>query len=430
MRREFSDEIIERYRDIDHKVKCRNITFQVTDDCCLKCSYCYQTHKGHKMMTKKIAKEIIDLLFKLYDDNDEDAVINHHTYGLVLDFIGGEPLMNVEVMDYVMEYFIQQCSEKDHIWLTNFRASISSNGLLYFKPEVQAFLNKYKDFISLSITIDGPKEVHDLCRLDYDGNGSFDRAIAAWDDWLNKTNETQASTKVTIAPENLPYMEKIFDFFIKRGCKYIHANPIFEHNWTIEEAQLYYKILIKLADRLLEEDNISSVLFREFIGNPLSSRETQNYCGGTSAMLAFDPEGNAYPCLRYMASSLGPNIPPIIIGDTKGIYNTPESKAIYEDMKAVTRQSQSTQECLDCPVASGCAWCSAANYAITGSYNKRVMYICWMHRAVSLANVYYWNWYYRIHNMQKHKPIYLPRDIATKIISNKEYDDLLELALY
>ena len=144
--------------------------------------------------------------------------------------------MNIETIDYTLDYFIHQCIKKDHIWLTNFRVSMSSNGVLYFKPEVQAFLNKYKQFISLNITIDGPKEVHDLCRLDYDGNGSFDRAIAAWDDWLEKTNTIEMQTKVTIAPENLPYMDKIFDFFIKRGCQRIHANPVFEHSWTIEEA--------------------------------------------------------------------------------------------------------------------------------------------------------------------------------------------------
>lgn len=138
------------------------------------------------MMTKEIAKQIIDLLFRLYDENKEDAFINHHTYGLILDFIGGEPFMNIEVIDYALEYFIEKCTIKNHIWLTNFRASMSSNGILYFKPEVQDFLNKYKQFISLNITIDGPKNVHDLCRVDYDGNGSFDRAIEAWDDWLQK----------------------------------------------------------------------------------------------------------------------------------------------------------------------------------------------------------------------------------------------------
>lgn len=58
------------------------------------------------MMTKEVAKAAVDLLFKLYDDNDENMVINHHTHGIVLDMIGGEPFMNVEVMDYITEYFI------------------------------------------------------------------------------------------------------------------------------------------------------------------------------------------------------------------------------------------------------------------------------------------------------------------------------------
>ena len=105
--RDFSSDIIERFYQEDPKAQCRNITFQVTDDCCLKCSYCYQTHKGHAMMTNEVAKAAVDLLFKLYDENDENMVINHHTYGIVLDMIGGEPFMNVDVMDFIVDYFIQ-----------------------------------------------------------------------------------------------------------------------------------------------------------------------------------------------------------------------------------------------------------------------------------------------------------------------------------
>jgi len=88
------------------------------------------------MMTNETAKKIVDLLFNLYDKNEEGAVINHHTYGIILDFIGGEPFMNVAVMDFIMDYFIRECVRREHIWLTNFRASISTNGLLYFEPEV------------------------------------------------------------------------------------------------------------------------------------------------------------------------------------------------------------------------------------------------------------------------------------------------------
>ena len=428
MTKDYSDEIIHRYMAEDPLVNCRNITFQVTDDCCLKCTYCYQTHKGHAMMSKETGKKIVDLLFKMYDEDKEDTVINKHTYGIILDFIGGEPFMNVEVIEYIMEYFLSQCFERNHIWLTNCRASISTNGLMYFDPQVQSFLNRYKNFISMNVTLDGPKEIHDLCRVDHDGKGSFDRAYAAWEDWFHGYKANSIDTKVTISPENLQAVEKTFDFFLGKGCRSIHANPVFEHKWTIEEAQDYYLILLKLASKLLQYEDAESSLFSIYKGKPLLSTETQNYCGGTGAMLAFDPQGNAYPCLRYMSSSLDGSRKPIIIGNTDGIYNTPEYQQIYEDMNKVTRQSQSTEECINCPVASGCAYCSAWNYQETGSYNKRSTNICWMHRAESLANVHYWNTYYIAHKKPDRFPLYLPRDIATKIIPDEEYDRLFLLS--
>ena len=425
---DFSEEVQLMYSDVDPKATCRTITFQVTEDCCLKCTYCYQIHKTPAKMSTEVAKQAVDLLFKLYDEDNPDMVINHHTYGIVLDLIGGEPFMNIEVMDFIMSYFIEQCVTRNHIWLTNFRASISTNGLLYFEPKVQDFLNKYHDFISLNVTLDGPKDVHDLCRIDHNNEGSFDRAYAAWNDWYFIKKYNEPDTKVTISPENLPKMGEIFDFFFSKGCTQIHANPIFEHCWTIEEAREYYKILIQLADKLLEMDNASSSLFAKSKGHPLSDSDTNNYCGGTSAMLAFDPQGKAYPCLRYMASSLGPDRAPIVIGDTSGIYNTPEYKAIYDDMQKVTRQSQSTEECLECPVASGCAWCSAENYNEFGTYNKRSTNICWMHRAESLAVTYYWNTYYRKHDLPNRLQVWLPPDPALEIVSVKEYNKLLLLS--
>lgn len=430
MKRGFNDEVVTRYIKEDKKANCRNITFQVTDDCCLKCSYCYQTHKGHNFMSKETAFKIVDLLFKMYDENDEDAVINHHTKGIILDFIGGEPFMNVEVIEATMEYFLNKCYEKDHQWLTNCRASISSNGMLYFEPAVQHYLDKFGNFTSLNITLDGPKDIHDICRLDHDGKGSFDRVFAAWQDWAKRIGPQNINTKITISPENLPQFNTIFDFFLSLGCKTVNANPIFEHPWTIEEAKFYYRCLIKLADRLLEEPGASSTLFSLYKGTPLLSTDTQNWCGGTAAMLAFNPEGKAYPCLRYMESSVGTDVKPLIIGDETGVYKTEESQEILTSMRAVTRQSQSTQECLDCPVASGCAWCSAWNYQETGSYNKRSTNICWTHRAEALANVYYWNKYYKNQGKPNHFPLYLPRDIARNLITDEEYDYLYNISVW
>ena len=185
-----------------------------------------------------------------------------------------------------------------------------------------------------------------------------------------------------------------------------------------------------MADYLLE-NNIDAYisLFKENDFHLMPETDNQNWCGGTGLMLAFDPDGIAYPCLRYMPSSLGNEVKPLIIGDVDGIYQTNESLKLKQDLKKITRQSQSTQECLDCPISSGCGWCSAWNYQLYGTPNKRCTYICSMHKARSLANVYYWNKYYKKNNIDKHFKMHLPKDEALKFISEDEYNILLQLSM-
>ena len=208
---QYSEQIAHLYRNEvvldEHEFLTRNITFQVTDDCCCACTYCYQGHKGHRMMTKDVAKRGVDLLFDMYDKN-EGTFINHKTKAIILDFIGGEPLMNIDIIDYVCTYFVEKCVEKNHPWLYTWRASIISNGALYFDPKVQAFLKKFRGFVSFGITLDGPKEIHDACRVYHDGRGNFDDAYAAMKHF-NSHYYKELGTKVTIAPENLHNLNKI-----------------------------------------------------------------------------------------------------------------------------------------------------------------------------------------------------------------------------
>lgn len=430
MKRSYLDLIATLYSEPDLR-SCRNITLQVCDDCCLKCSYCYQIHKGHNYMTKETAKAIIDLLFKMYDEDKPDAFINHTTHGIILDFIGGEPLMNVEIMEFATEYFIDQCLQKNHEWLYNFRTSFATNGILYFEPKVQAYLQKFHNFISMTVSIDGPKEIHDTCRLDHDGNGSFERASAAahhyWEHY-GKDVGGRDETKVTIAPENLSQLNTIIDYFLNEGVTIINANPIYEIEWTVEQAKIYYNELKKLANKLLLNLKIKCSIFDNHQNVPLPISDNMNWCGGDGHMLAFDPHGNAYPCLRYMESSLGGEVEPLIIGDTNGIYNTPESQEIRCKLCALTRSNQSTEECAHCSIAAGCSWCSAWNYQQFKKIGKRSTNICWMHRASALANVYYWNLRYRLEESEKRFPIYLEQKYALQIISSEEYDALLSLS--
>ncbi len=85
-------------------------------------------------------------------------------------------------------------------------------------------------------------------------------------------------------------------------------------------------------------------------------------------MLAVDCDGLFFPCLRYMGTSLGHEQRPYTIGDLEhGINVLPEHRARVAKWPAVTRRSQSTDECFACPIASGCSWCSAYNYQCTGT---------------------------------------------------------------
>ena len=168
---------------------------------------CYQGHKGHRIMSKEVARKGVDLLFDMYEKNDS-PFINKKTKAIILDFIGGEPLMAVDVIDYICTYFVQKCLELDHPWLYTWRASMTSNGALYFEPAVQNFLKKFRGNVSFSITLDGPKEIHDACRVYHDGRGNFDDAYAAMKHFNSHYYE-ELGTKVTIAPENLHNLNKI-----------------------------------------------------------------------------------------------------------------------------------------------------------------------------------------------------------------------------
>lgn len=408
-------------------VNLRHVTFQVTNDCCCNCSYCYQTNKNNKYMTKEIGKSCIDLLFDMYYKDEPQAFINKNTKGIIFDFIGGEPLLNIDVIDYICDYFINTCLEKEHEWLYYFRFSLISNGALYFTDKVQQFIKKYNSFLSFDITLDGPKEIHDKCRIYHDGTGNFNDAYNALKDLQNKGKNI--NTKITIAPENLNDIDKIITFFINENFLNIPINLIFEHKWTIEEAKIFYKQLIKIADIILASDKqINCSFFDSNLFYPLEESSLETWCGSTHNMIAFTPEGNIIPCIRFAQTSLNNKQPEFNIGNIKdGIYQTEATKKQKQILLSVNRRSQSTDECFYCPIAKGCANCAGYDYQETGTVNKRTTNICNAHKARALANAYFWNKYYQKNNINKCFKIYLQKEDALKIIDEDEWNMLKAL---
>ena len=134
----------------------RSITIQVTDMCNLACTYCYQINKCGNRMNLDTGKKFIDLL--LTDDKSINSYINKYNSDVViLDFIGGEPLLEIDLIDQLSDYFIQRMIELDHPWLPYYILSIGTNGVLYFDERVQRYIDKHLGRLSINITVDGNK---------------------------------------------------------------------------------------------------------------------------------------------------------------------------------------------------------------------------------------------------------------------------------
>ena len=152
---------------------------------------------------------------------------------------------------------------------------------------------------------------------------------------------------------------------------------------------------MRLADAIIDRGyykDYACSFFNEHIGKPLDPKlENQNWCGA-GKMLAVDAAGNFYPCTRFAGYSLREKRP-IIIGNVHdGI-----DKNKLRPFLTLDRLTQSPRKCIDCEVASGCAWCQGENYdaAESSTIYQRSTAICLMHKARVRANNYYWNKLYR-----------------------------------
>lgn len=369
----------------------KNITFIVTKDCQLSCKYCYLIGKNSKeRMSFEIAKQAIDYILSHEDDFKEESII--------WDFIGGEPFIEIDLIDRICDYLKIEMFRRDHHWFDSYRFSFSTNGINYHTDKVQQFVKKNKEHLSVGITIDGTRQKHDLNRI-YKKNGeekergSYDDVVKNIPLWLKQF--PHAGTKVTISSDDIPYIKESVIHLFSLGIHEVNINCVFENVWKEDDDKLFENQLLELADAIIDDgwykENVCS-FFSEMIGKPLDpKRDNQNWCGA-GMMLAVDAAGNFYPCTRFAAYSLRSK-EPIIIGNVyRGI-----DKNLLRPFLTLDRTTQSPQKCIDCEVASGCAWCQGENYdaAKTNTIYERSTAICCMHKARVKANNYYWNKLYR-----------------------------------
>lgn len=371
--------------------KTKNITFIVTKDCQLACKYCYLVGKNEKeRMSFEIAKKAIDYILA-NEKNDLFA-----TQSVIFDFIGGEPFLEIDLVDKICDYIKSELFRLNHHWFNSYRFSFSTNGINYDSEKVQNYIAKNLDHLSIGITIDGTKNKHDLNRI-WKGNGpekgSYDDVVRNIPMWL--TQFPNSGTKVTISSADIKYIKESVLHLYSLGIHEVNINVVFEDVWKEGDDELFENQLMELADAIIMGGfykEYACSFFSENIGKPLDKvLENQNWCGA-ERMLSIDAAGNFYPCTRFAAYSLR-NKKPIIIGNVDDGIDANKLRPFL----TLDRIVQSSQECIECEVASGCAWCQGENYdaAETDTVFQRSTAICKMHKARVRANNYYWNKLYQ-----------------------------------
>ena len=125
----------------------KSITFIVTKDCQLACKYCYLVGKNsNERMTWDVAKKAIDYILDCEAEMEEESVI--------WDFIGGEPFLEIDLIDRICDYLKTEMYRRNHHWFNSYRFSFSTNGINYDSEKVQQFINKNHNHLSIGITID------------------------------------------------------------------------------------------------------------------------------------------------------------------------------------------------------------------------------------------------------------------------------------
>ena len=421
---QYNDYIAHLFPEYDGR-GIKEVTFQLTDNCNLCCSYCYQIQKGHHKMPFEVAKKFIDYMFEGREDPTSEFY-EGNVIGFIIEFIGGEPLLEAHLMEQICDYFESKLAEvPESPWNLFHIYSISSNGTLYNTKACQHFLKKYDGLISLGITVDGCKELHDKCRLFANGSGSYDLAVSAALDVMKRIGNR--STKLTFSPANLDYVFEGFKNMAELGFKDLYGNCVFEDVWNNKEDIIkYYNQLKMLVDWLLSSGKINDVYIRIFESSGYNAYKPEDgdrqWCGTTTNMFAIDYKGDIYSCLRFMESSLGNDAPPLIIGNVdRGIGILKSEQEIMKLFDNYNKKNIYTDRCFNCPIESGCSWCAACSYQITGNLKCRTMTTCEIHKAEYLATLHLYK------KSDKNIWAEMPKvdyEFVKNIISQEEYNFL------
>ena len=329
------------------------LCLHVAHTCNLNCSYCFASqgkyHGDRALMSFEVGKRALDFLIEN----------SGHRTNLEVDFFGGEPLMNWDVVKRLVEYARSIEREKGK----NFRFTLTTNGVL-IDDEVIDFCNREMSNVVLSL--DGRKEINDRTRVDYAGNGSYDRIVPKFQKLVKARGGKNYYMRGTFTHANPDFTKDLFHMADDLGFTELSMEPVVcapddPAALTPEDLEIVkeqYEILAK--DMLRREKEGKPITFYHYMldltGGPCVYKRISG-CGSGTEYMAVTPWGDLYPCHQFVGEEkykLG-NI-------WDGVTNT----ALREDFRACNAYAR--KECDDCWARLYCSGGCAANaYHATGS---------------------------------------------------------------
>ena len=328
------------------------LCLHIAHTCNLNCSYCFASqgkyHGDRAVMSFEVGKQALDFL----------VANSGHRHNLEVDFFGGEPLMNFQVVKDLVAY--ARSIEKEHN--KNFRFTLTTNGVL-IDDDVIEFANREMSNVVLSL--DGRKEVHDRYRVDYAGNGSWEKIVPKFQKLVearNGQNYYMRGTFTHANPDFVADIQQMLDLgFTELSMEPVVCAPDDPSALTPADLEIVKSEYEKLAELMLKRDEEGRPFtFYHYMidlkGGPCIYKRISG-CGSGTEYMAVTPWGDLYPCHQFVGDEK------FLLGNIwDGVSNT----AIRDDFLSCNVYAR--PECADCWAKLYCSGGCAANaYHATGS---------------------------------------------------------------
>lgn len=340
----------------DFKARSGNVVkalcLHVAHTCNLNCSYCFASqgkfHGERALMPFEVGRRALDFLM-------ENSGSRRN---LEVDFFGGEPLMNWDVVKRLVAYARSVEKERGK----NFRFTLTTNGML-IDQEVIDFANREMDNVVLSL--DGRKEIHDALRVDYAGNGSYDRIVPKFQELVKARGGSRYYMRGTFTHRNPDFTKDLFHMadlgFTELSMEPVVCAPGDPAALTAEDLEIVKEQYELLAVEMLRRHKQGRpITFYHYMldltGGPCVYKRVSG-CGSGTEYMAVTPWGDLYPCHQFVGEEA------YRLGDVwQGVTNAP----LREEFRSCNAYAR--PECADCWAKLYCSGGCAANaYHASGS---------------------------------------------------------------